>query len=88
MRSGSIIQKESVQFFFPIFFSVWAARIVFVNGFMKFSASEFACGQRGVILWCLTPTSAMYNSNLLLVKGGPLSLRMMIGQWRSQGQAW
>ena len=65
--------------FFQSFCSVRAARIVFVNGFMKFSASEFAWGYRGVIRWWFIPNSDMYDSNSLLVKGGPLSLRMMTG---------
>ena len=31
--------------------------MAFVSGFMKFSGSDLACGQRGVILLCLTPLS-------------------------------
>ena len=46
---------------------------------MKLSASEFAWGHSGVLLWCFTPISAMYDSNSLHVKGGPLSLRMTTG---------
>ena len=39
--------------------SAGAAWIALVTGFMKLSASEFACGRRGVIRECFIPLSSM-----------------------------
>ena len=55
--------------------------MAFVSGFIKLSASELACGQRGVILLCLTPSwlSFKYLLNSWLVNGGLLSLYKIVG---------
>ena len=44
--------------------SACAERMAFVNGFMKLSASEFDCGQSGVIFWCSMPFSTSWTCDL------------------------
>ena len=59
--------------------SACADRIALDNGFMKLSASELACGHRGVILQWSIPFSLIYSLIYLLVNGGPLSLCITCG---------
>ena len=53
--------------------------MAFVSGFIKLSASELACGRRGVILLCLTLLSYKYLLNLWFVNGDLLSLHNTVG---------
>ena len=53
--------------------SAGATWIALWTGFMKLSASEFACGRRGVIHECFIPLSSMYTLIFSLANGGQLS---------------